>query len=293
MRLGWMFKAESVVIPAFIDVYTSSGDHPRVAAAYSTNRAESAPVSGRATCRANAEKNKRFFILHRVRFRDTVVCVVWDIKPNTLVRECHRSCFSGTLYPALARGRLQSSGERNITRKTHQSRKTGQATRLFQYHRLYTCDRSRFFTSYRVGFLEDTPRYAMLFGATAVFFGVAAAVSFWFRELPSQPEGTAPFFKFLGDALLSLRYDRNFRRFAIVILLFYSIWPLFSTLYGFRKADVRARSFWFHHVDNCTECIQCYRCRYHGQRRRSFREPIRLAYPDINQCLYTTVGGWH
>ena len=25
MRLGWMFKAESVVIPAFIDVYTSSG----------------------------------------------------------------------------------------------------------------------------------------------------------------------------------------------------------------------------------------------------------------------------
>ena len=25
MRLGWMFKAESVVIPAFIEVYTSSG----------------------------------------------------------------------------------------------------------------------------------------------------------------------------------------------------------------------------------------------------------------------------
>ena len=25
MRLGWMFKSESVVIPAFIDVYTSSG----------------------------------------------------------------------------------------------------------------------------------------------------------------------------------------------------------------------------------------------------------------------------
>ena len=25
MRLGWMFKAESVVIPAFIDTYTSSG----------------------------------------------------------------------------------------------------------------------------------------------------------------------------------------------------------------------------------------------------------------------------
>ena len=25
MRLGWMFKSESVVIPAFIDVYTSAG----------------------------------------------------------------------------------------------------------------------------------------------------------------------------------------------------------------------------------------------------------------------------
>ena len=143
MRLGWMFKAESVVIPAFIDVYTSSGTI-RGLLPLILRIGQSLPQFLVAQRVAQMPKKQGFFILHRVRFRDTVVCVVWDIKPNTLVRECHRSCFSGTLYPALARGRLQSSGERNITRKTHQSRKTGQATRLFQYHRLYTCDRSRF-----------------------------------------------------------------------------------------------------------------------------------------------------
>jgi predicted MFS family arabinose efflux permease len=92
---------------------------------------------------------------------------------------------------------------------------------------------------------DSNPRYAVIFAVTAGAFGIAALISFWFKELPSQPEGTAPFFKFLGDALLLLRHDRNFRRFAIVILLFYSIWPLFPhyAVFGKRTLGLASSGF--------------------------------------------------
>jgi len=92
---------------------------------------------------------------------------------------------------------------------------------------------------------ESAPRYAVIFGVTAGAFGIAAFISFGFKELPSRPEGTAPFFKFLGDALLLLRHDRNFRRFAIVILLFYSIWPLFPhyAVFGKRTLGLASSGF--------------------------------------------------
>lgn len=37
---------------------------------------------------------------------------------------------------------------------------------------------------------ESTPRYAVLFGAMAASFGVAASISFWFKEPLSPPQRT-------------------------------------------------------------------------------------------------------
>ena len=244
MRLGWMFKSESVVIPAFIDVYTSSGTI-RGLLPLILRIGQSLPQFLVAQRVARMPTKAGVLCFHRFRFRDSVVCVVRYIKPNTLVRECHCRCFSCTVYPALARGGLQSSGKRNATRENSSVLKNGAGYSPIPISSVVRLRSESLFTSYRVGFLGVHRVMLLLFSATALFFGIAAAVSFGFRELPSQPEGTAPFFRFLGDALLSLRYDRNFRRFAVVILLFYSIWPLFPhyTVFGTRTLGLVPSGF--------------------------------------------------
>ena len=153
MRLGWMFKAESVVIPAFIDVYTSSGTI-RGLLPLILRIGQSLPQFLVAQRVARMPTKTGVLYFHRVRFCHSVVCIVWDIKPNTLVRECHRSCFSCTLYPALARGRLPSSGERNVTRKTHQSRKNGAGYSPIPISSAVHLRSESLFIFYRVGFLE-------------------------------------------------------------------------------------------------------------------------------------------
>ena len=81
---------------------------------------------------------------------------------------------------------------------------------------------------------SETPRYSAVFGATAVCFGLAAIASLYFREPPSLPQQPQTFFKFLGAGLLLLRSDRDFRKFAVVAVLFFSSWPLFPhyTVFG-------------------------------------------------------------
>ena len=105
MRLGWMFKAESVVIPAFIDIYTASGTIRGLLPPHSTDRAEPAAVSRRPACCTDAEKTGVLYS-HRIRLYCSVVSVVPDVRFCELVGECHHCCFSGALYRALAHGRL-------------------------------------------------------------------------------------------------------------------------------------------------------------------------------------------
>ena len=141
MRLGWMFKAESVVIPAFIDIYTSSGTI-RGLLPLILRIGQSLPqflVAQRV--RADAEKTGILYS-HRIWFCHSVVCVVPGIRLNKLVSKCHRCYFSCALYPTLAYGRLQSSGERDATRETHQSPKTGQTPCVFQCYRVFAFDRA-------------------------------------------------------------------------------------------------------------------------------------------------------
>ena len=69
--------------------------------------------------------------------------------------------------------------------------------------------------------------------------------SLYFREPPSLPQQPQPFFKFLGAGLLLLRSDRDFRKFALVIVLFFSSWPLFPhyTVFGKRVLGLESSHF--------------------------------------------------
>ena len=73
----------------------------------------------------------------------------------------------------------------------------------------------------------ETPRYSAVFGATAVCYGMAAIVTLYFVEPPSLPQKSQTFLQFLREGLLILRSNRDFRKFAVVAVLFFSSWPLF------------------------------------------------------------------
>ena len=243
MRLGWMFKAESVVIPAFIDIYTSSGTI-RGLLPLILRIGQSLPQFLVAQRVARMPKKQGFFILTGFGFTIpwcvlSLILAVTHWSANVIVAVFLVLCTIHWLMVGcnhLANGTLQG--------KLISPQKRG---RLLAYSNVIGCSLSIGVAIYLMPrwLSETNPRYATIFGVTAGAFGIAAFVSFWFRELPSQAEGTAPFFKFLGDALLLLRHDRNFRRFALVILLFYSIWPLFPhyAVFGKRTLGLASSGF--------------------------------------------------
>ena len=243
MRLGWMFKSESVVIPAFIDVYTSSGTI-RGLLPLILRIGQSLPQFLVAQRVARMPTKRGFFVFTGFGF-----AIPWFILSTTLTLTRWSSNVIVAVFLVLCTLHWLSVGCNHLANGTLQGKLISpeKRGRLLAYSNIIGCTLAIGVAFYLLPrwFSVSPPRYAVLFGATALFFGIAALVSFGFRELPSQPEGTTPFFRFLGDALLSLQYDRNFRRFAIVILLFYSIWPLFPhyTVFGTRTLGLAPSGF--------------------------------------------------
>ena len=243
MRLGWMFKAESVVIPAFIDIYTSSGTI-RGLLPLILRIGQSLPQFLVAQRVARMPKKQGFFILTGFGF-----AIPWCVLSLILGLTSWSANVIVVIFLVLCTIHWLMVGCNHLANGTLQGKLISpqKRGRLLAYSNVIGCSFSIALAVYLMPhwLSESNPQYAVIFGVTAGAFGIAAVVSFWFTELPSQPEGTAPFFKFLGDALLLLRHDRNFRRFALVILLFYSIWPLFPhyAVFGKRTLGLASSGF--------------------------------------------------
>ena len=243
IRLGWMFKAESVVIPAFIDTYTSSGTI-RGLLPLILRIGQSLPQFLIAQRVARMPKKQAFFILTAFGF-----AIPWFVLSLTLGFTNWSANVMVAVFLVLCTLHWLTVGCHLLANGTLQGKLISpeKRGRLLAYSNIIGCTLAIGLAFYLMPrwLSESPPRYAVIFGATAVSFGVAASVSFWFKELPSPPQRTAPFFKFLGDALLLLKHDRDFRRFAIVILLFYSMWPLFPhyTVFGQRTLGLAPSGF--------------------------------------------------
>ena len=109
MRFGWMFKSESVVIPAFIDTYTASGTI-RGLLPLILRIGQSLPQFLVAQRRRTDAEKTGIFRFHRVRFRDPVGHLVSYIRRNRLVSKHYCCDFPCVMRCALACCRLQSSG---------------------------------------------------------------------------------------------------------------------------------------------------------------------------------------
>ena len=243
MRLGWMFKSESVVIPAFVEVYTASGTI-RGLLPLILRVGQSLPQFLVAQRVSRMSKKQAFFVFTSFGF-----AIPWFVLSLTLRLTDWSATVMVAVFLVLCTIHWLMVGCNHLANGTLQGKLISpeKRGRLLAYSNIIGCTLA---IGLAVSLLprwlsEGTAHYAMLFGATAVAFGASALVSFGFKELPSPTQRPAPFFRFLGDALLLLRHDRDFRRFAIVILLFYSIWPLFPhyTVFGQRTLGLAPSGF--------------------------------------------------
>jgi len=235
MRFGWTFKAESIVMPAFLDTYTQSGVI-RGLMPLILRTGQSLPQFLIAHRVAQMPRKKRVFLFSAFGFAIpwlalALVLGLTSWSSNVIVTvffilyTLHWFTFGCNI---LAFGTLQG--------KLIRPEKRG---RLLAYSNVIGCTLSIAIALFVMSrWLEDgNANYAAIFLATGICFGLAAAAGLYFREIISPlPKQSLTFFKSLLNGLLLLRDDRNFRRYSIVILLFYSIWPLFPhyTVFGKR-----------------------------------------------------------
>ncbi len=243
MRMGWVFKTESVIVPAFLDTLSKSDVLRGLL-----------PVSFRLV-----QSLAQFFLAQRVSqtpfkqplFTTSVfammlpwlfiailagggrlpssVAVVLFLAPYTFqcfAFGCNRlvaGTLQGKLIPPEKRGMLLARGNAigSILAIAVACR--------FMYDWLSS----------------DTPRYAAVFGAAALCYGLAAIVSLYFVESPSLPQQSQPFLQSLREGLLILRSDRHLRKFAVVAVLSFSSWVLFPhyTIFGKRVLGVESTHF--------------------------------------------------
>ncbi len=243
MRIGWVFKTESVVVPGFLDNYTTS-DVLRGFLPVSLRLGQSLPQFLIAQYVTQIPYKQPLFTISAFG-----IMVPWLVLALILRGTQWSSsvvvCLFLTLYTVhwftfgchlLATGTLQGKlirAERRGLLLAYANSVGGilaiGAAALLMYQWLGS----------------ETPRYSAVFGATAICFGLAAIASLYFREPPSLPQQPQPFFKFLGAGLLLLRSDRDFRKFALVIVLFFSSWPLFPhyTVFGKRVLGLESSHF--------------------------------------------------
>ena len=208
MRLGWMFKSESVVIPAFVEVYTSSGTI-RGLLPLILRVGQSLPQFLVAQRVSRMSKKQAFFVFTSFGF-----AIPWFVLSLTLRLTDWSATVMVAVFLVLCAIHWLMVGCNHLANGTLQGKLISpeKRGRLLAYSNIIGCTLAIGLAVFLLPrwLSEGTAHYAMLFGATAVSFGVSAAISFGFKELPSPTQRPAPFFRFLGDALLLLRHDRDF-----------------------------------------------------------------------------------
>ena len=244
MRLGWIFKTESVVMPGFLDVYTLSGV-VRGLLPLISRIGQSIPQILIAHRVAKMPRKRIVFILSAFGITLPWLGLALALEFGSWSNSAVVAIFL-TLYGLhwltygsniLAYGTLQG--------KLIRPKRRG---RLLAYASLIGCTLAIIIVWLVMPHWvrDDSANYAWIFGTTGLFFGFAACASLFFRE-PSDAHSsqTVPFLKYLSSGLMLLRHDRNFRILAIVLMLFYTGWPIFPhyTIFGKRTLGLVSRNF--------------------------------------------------
>ena len=243
MRMGWVFKTESVIVPAYLDTLSKSDVLRGLL-----------PVSFRLV-----QSLAQFFLAQRVSqtpFKQPLcttsifgMMASWSV--IAVLAGVARLPVSITVVLFLAAYTLQCFfyGYYRLTGGTLQGKLIPVEKRgsFVAYGNaigsiLAIAVACRFMYEWLGG---ETPRYAAVFGGAAVCYGVAAIVTFYFVESPSPRQESRPPLQSLREGLQILRSDRDFLKFAVVAVLYFLSWPLFPhyTVFGKRVLGVESSHF--------------------------------------------------
>ena len=244
MRLGWIFKTESVVMPGFLDVYTLSG-FIRGLLPLISRIGQSIPQILIAHRVAKMPRKRIVFILSAFG-----ITIPWLVL--ALILELGRWSNSAivTIFLTLYGLHWLTYGSNVLAYGTLQGKlvRPKRRGRLLAYASLIGCTLAIIIVWLVMPrwVRGDSANYALIFGTTGMFFGFAACASLFFREpADAHSPQTIPFLKYLSSGLMLLRYDRNFRILAVVLMLFYTGWPIFPhyTIFGKRTLGLVSKNF--------------------------------------------------
>ncbi len=243
MRMGWVFKTESVIVPAFLDTLSKSdllrGFLPvcfrlvqSLAQIFLAQRVAQSPFKQPLFTTSVFGMTLSWLVIAiaaGVGQLPSSVTVAIFLAVYTL------QCFAfgcNRLVAGTLQGKIIRAEERGLL-----------LTRGNAFGSILAIAVAcRFMYEWLGG---ETPNYAAVFGGSAVCYGVGAIVSLYFVEPPSPPQNSQPVFQSLREGLRILRSDRNFRKFAVVAVLYFLSWPLFPhyTVFGKRALGVETSHF--------------------------------------------------
>ncbi len=244
VRVGWIFKTETVVMPGFLDTLTPSGAIRGLLPLIS-RVSQSLPQFLIAHQVTQMPRKKIIFILSAFGFALPWLLLSLVLGTTPWSGELMAGIFLG-LYAChwLAYG-CNNLSNGTLQGKLVHAEKRG---RLLAYSNTIGCTlaiASVWFLMPR--WLQDgNAQYVWIFATTGCFFAVAATGGLFFREPPEAYSGEEmSFLKFLSSGIMLLRYDREFRRLAVVISLYMVVMLLFPhyTVFGKRKLGIVSRNF--------------------------------------------------
>ena len=244
VRIGWIFKTETVIMPGFLDTHTPS-----------------AAVRGFLPLISRVGQSlPQFLIAHQVSkmprkqvvfvFSAFGIMIPWLVLGLTLGLTGYTGnvivgffLLSYTLHWLMLGCNMLANG--TLQGKLIRAEKRG---RILAYANTIGCMLAiaAFWLAMPHWLREGSTNYAWIFATTGACFGLAACAGLYLWEPPdARTQETPPLLKFLGSGLMLVRYDRDFRRLAVVILLFYVVWLLFPhyTVFGMRRLGLVSGNF--------------------------------------------------
>jgi MFS family permease len=244
MRLGWIFKTESVVMPGFLDVHTPSGII-RGFLPLISRIGQSVPQIFIAYHVAKIPRKQIVFVVSAFS-----IMIPWLVLALTLGLGCWSNSAIVAIFLMLYALHWLTYGSNILAHGTLQGKliRPERRGRLLAYANIIGCALAiaAVWLVMPRWLRGENANYTWIFGTTGIFFGLAAYASLYFREpSDSQSKQIVPFLKYLGSGVMLLRYDRNFRVLAIVLVLFYMGWPIFPhyTIFGKRALRLVSRNF--------------------------------------------------
>jgi MFS family permease len=245
MRIGWIFKTESIIMPGFLEMLTGSGA-VRGFLPLISRLGQSLP---------------QFVIAHRVTnlpikkwaffYAAILLCVPWGLLSLALwlIPGIHPYLMVGvflamyTFHWVVYGGNILLSG--TLQGKLIEARRRG---RLLAISSLLGC----FLAILAVYFcmpkwlMDGGKGYALVFGATCLFFAVAAFTVLLFRETEDSPDNELNKFRqFASSSAALIVSQANFRRFILVVCLYSVTRLLFPhyTVFGMRTMGIKSSGF--------------------------------------------------